>query len=81
MSSSESFVHESHHVYLYVSLTSTPAGVVVVGGVSWGPLAKLYSRPAWQVEVGYLGVVAIKPVEGVLEILLVAGQLQKLILV
>ncbi len=57
------------------------AGVVVVGGAGWGPLPKLYYCPAWQVEVGCFGAVVIKPVEVVFEILLVAGQLQKRILV
>ncbi len=56
------------------------AGVVVVGGAGWGTPPKLYYCLAWQVEVCYLGAVAIKPVEVVLEIFLVVGQLQKLIL-
>jgi hypothetical protein len=57
------------------------SGVVVVGGAGWGPLAKLYYRPTRQVEVGYLGAVAIKPIEVITEILLEAGQLHKLALV
>jgi hypothetical protein len=56
-------------------------GVVLVGGAGWEPLAKLYRCVAWQVEVGLLGAVAVKPVEVVFEFLLVAGQLQKLVLV
>ncbi len=52
-------------------------GVVVVGGAGLGPLAKLYNCPARQIEVGYLGAVAIKPVEVILEILLVAGYFQR----
>ncbi len=54
------------------------AGLVVVGGAGWGPLAKRYYCPAWQVDVGHLGAVAIKPVEVVLEILLVAGTFRNL---
>ena len=49
------------------------AGVVVVGGADWIPPAKLYYCPARPVEVGSLAVVATKPVEVVIEILLVAG--------
>ncbi len=45
-------------------------------GAGCGPPAKLYYRPGWQVDVGYLGAVAIKTVEVVLEILLVATQLE-----
>ncbi len=44
--------------------------VVVVGGVRWGPLAKLHYCLAWHVDVGNLGAVAIKPVQVVLEIFL-----------
>ncbi len=57
-------------------LQETPR-VVVVGGAGWGPPVKLYYRRVWQVEVGYLGAIAIKPVEVVLEILVVAEQLQE----
>ena len=57
------------------------AGVVVVGGAGWGLRATLHYCPTRQVEVGYLGVVGIQPVKVVLEICLVAGQLQKPILV
>ncbi len=51
-------------------------GVVVVGGAGWGSLAEFYQCPARQVEVGYLGLVVIEPVEVVLEILPVVWQLQ-----
>ncbi len=36
--------------------------MVVVGGVAWGPRAKLDNYPGWQFDVGYPGVVAIKPI-------------------
>ncbi len=51
--------------------------VLVAGGAGWGPPAKLYHRLVWQVEVGYFGAVAMKPVEIVFEIPSVAGQLQE----
>ena len=51
--------------------------VVVVGGVGSGPSAKLYYLLGWHAEVGYLGSGAMKPVEVVLEIVLVARQLQE----
>ncbi len=57
------------------------AGVLVVGGAGWGLFAKLDNSLSRYVEVGYLGAGATKPVKVVLEILLVAGQFQKLILV
>ncbi len=52
-----------------------------MGGAGWGPLAKIFYCPAWQVEVGYFGSVPIKSIEVVLEILLGGGQLHKLALV
>ncbi len=48
-------------------------GVVVVGGVAWGPRAKLDNSPGWQFDVGYFGGVAIKPIEVINEILLADG--------
>ncbi len=57
-------------------LQETP-GVGVVGGVGWGPAAKLCYRLGWQVEVGYFGAGASTFVEVVVEIFIVAGQLSE----